>query len=101
MEGHKSMDNSSPLKSLDEAEEHKMFMHASLMEEAKKIKKVRKTSTLFEDGRKTKRLHFLYALISKCLLAFAVLCLCLSLITKMFELDSLTARNLGIFYSNR
>lgn len=73
-------------------DEHKKQMQDSLLEEAKKIKKVRKTSSLFEDGRKTKRQHFLYALISKCLMAFTVLCLCLSLITKEFELQDLKSK---------
>jgi hypothetical protein len=64
-----------------------------MMLDGQSNKRAKKTRVLFEDSRMTKRIHFIYVLINRCLGAFTVLCLCLSLITKEYELKALREAN--------
>lgn len=68
---------------------HRNELEQNLIKEAKAQRKVKKTSILFEDSRKTKRLYFLYVLINNSMGAFTALCLSLSLIIKEYELKGL------------
>lgn len=43
----------------------------------------------FEDSRKTGRAHEMQLLIDKCLAVMALLCLCIALIAKQIEIDSM------------
>lgn len=72
-----------------EEKNHRQELEQNLIKEAKAQRKVKKTSILFEDSRRTKRIHFLYVLINNSMGAFTALCLCLSLIIKEYELKEL------------
>lgn len=50
-------------------------------------KRTKRTSTLFEDARGTNRVHKIYLLIIRCMTAFALLCMALSLLIKENEID--------------
>src|SRR3990167_3398918 len=53
------------------------------------VSKKRKHLRLFEDSRLTNRIHRLHQLVVRCLMAFAVLCMVLSLVAKETEIDQL------------
>ena len=52
-------------------------------------KRAKRTSTLFEDARGTNRMHKIYLLIIRCMTAFALLCMALSLLIKESEIKEL------------
>lgn len=87
MEASRGSGDQSPTQS------HKRDLEIAMLLDAQTGKKTKKKSALFEDGRKTKRLHFIYVLINRSMGAFTVLCLCLSLITKEYELKDIKSAN--------
>lgn len=52
-------------------------------------KRSKRTSTLFEDARGTNRVHKIYLLIIRCMTAFALLCMALSLLIKENEIGEI------------
>lgn len=52
-------------------------------------KRAKRTSTLFEDARGTNRVHKIYLLIIRCMTAFALLCMALSLLIKENEIGEI------------
>ena|SRR3990167_7759405 len=53
------------------------------------MKKNKVKKALFEDSRRTNRIHHLLKMINRCLMAFSLLCMSLSLATKEIEINSL------------
>ena len=56
------------------------------------IHKQRKVSTLFEDARKTNRVHYITVLISRAMMAFSLLSMTLSLVAKEQEINLLVSK---------